>query len=213
MSSPILVIGGGEAISPREHAALPDAELVIAADSGIDRAHEVGLNVDVALGDFDSVSAQGYLKAETAGVELIRHPEDKNETDLELALLHAASLEPDRIVVAGIGGGRLDHLMSSVLLLADGRFASIEVDALVGNERVSVIHRRRTLTGTIGSRVSLLPIGGSVRGVHATGFAYELDDETLQRHSPRGMSNAFVAPLAVVSLDVGVLLAFQELLS
>ena len=213
MSSSVLVIGGGDRISPRELAALPANATVIAADSGLDRAFEVGLEVDVAIGDFDSVSGQGYLRAEAADVELIRYPANKDATDLELAMVHATSLGPDHLWVTAIAGGRIDHFLANVLLLADQRFAGLEVDALLGDQRLSVIHDRRVLTGRIGSLISLLPVGGPAIGVTTAGLQYSLDDETLTSGSPRGMSNVMADPLAVVSLRTGTLLAFQELAS
>ncbi len=211
MSASVVVIGGGDQISPRELAALPAEPTIIAADSGIDRAAEVDLEVDIGIGDFDSVSGQGYLRAEAAGVDLIRYPANKNATDLELAMVHAMSLDPDRLVVTALAGGRFDHLIANVLLLGDQRFSSVEIDAFVGDQRLSIINDRRVLTGQIGSLVSLLPLGGPAVGITTIGLEYGLDNETLVAGSPRGMSNVLVGPLAVVSLLSGTLLAFQEL--
>ena len=53
-----------------------------------------------------------------------RHPAAKDATDLELALDAAIALEPARILVVGSAGGRLDHLLGSILLLADARYAA-----------------------------------------------------------------------------------------
>lgn len=211
MSESVLVVGGGEPISPREMHALSRHSVVIAADSGIDRAYECDLTIDIAIGDFDSVTGQGLLRAESAGAEICRFPGVKNETDLELALLHAMSLEPDRILVVAIGGGRFDHLLSSTLLLADDRLANIDVQALVGNHWLTVVRDSRALTGSVGSTVTLLPIGGPAIGVSTNGLEYPLNAETLPAGSPRGMSNLFSAPLAVVDVQSGVLFALQEL--
>ena len=84
---------------------------MIAADGGVDRALALGLHVDVAIGDFDSVTAAGLAAVEAAGARIERHPTAKDATDLELALDAALALAPARIVVIGSGGGRLDHLL------------------------------------------------------------------------------------------------------
>ena len=109
--------------------ALPDGALVIAADGGIDRALALGLHVDVAIGDFDSVSPAGLAAVEAAGRAIERHPAAKDATDLELALDAALALEPSRILVVGSSGGRLDHLLGSLLLLGDERYAGVTIDA------------------------------------------------------------------------------------
>ncbi len=84
----------------------------------------LGLRIDRAIGDFDSVSAAGLAAAEAAGAIVERHPAAKDATDLELALDAAIALEPARILVVGSAGGRLDHLLGSILLLADDRYAA-----------------------------------------------------------------------------------------
>ena len=66
---------------------LPEAQLVIAADSGGDHADELGLEVDLIIGDFDSCSSKAIEKAN----EVRKFPTDKDVTDLELAL--AATIE------------------------------------------------------------------------------------------------------------------------
>src|SRR3954466_6865419 len=117
----VVIVAGGELPAgalPDLTASLPPALTVIAADGGVDRAHALGLRVDVAIGDFDSVTASGLDAAEAAGARIERHPVGKDATDLELALDAAMALLPSRIVVVGSDGGRLDHLLGSVLLLA-----------------------------------------------------------------------------------------------
>ena len=74
---------------------------MIAADSGIDLALALGLHVDVAIGDFDSVSAAGLATVEAAGALVERYPAAKDATDLELALDAAIALEPAHVIVVG----------------------------------------------------------------------------------------------------------------
>ena len=106
---------------------------MIAADSGVDLALALGLAVDRAIGDFDSVPTPGWPRR-GGGARIERHPAAKDATDLELALDAAIALEPARILVIGCAGGRLDHLLGH-LLLADDRYAGVEVDAYLGGNR------------------------------------------------------------------------------
>jgi thiamine pyrophosphokinase len=109
--------------------------------------------------------------------------------------------------VLGIGGGRLDHFLGNVLLLASPRFASARIDAHVGGAQVSVVHDRVELDGTPGRLCSLLPLGGPAVGVLTDGLRYPLRRETLPPGTTRGVSNEFVASRATVALESGVLLA------
>ncbi len=202
----VVVVAGGHP-SPGPVAALPERPYVIAADSGVDRALAHGLCIDLAIGDFDSVSPAGLAAAEASGAAIERHPPAKDATDLELALDAAIALEPSRILVIGSAGGRLDHLLGAILLLGDARYASATVDAYLHDNRVWVIRGERTLTGAPGEIVSLLPVHGPAEGVTTSGLEYPLNDETLAAGTSRGVSNVFAAIEAVVSVARGCLIA------
>ncbi len=188
---------------------LGEGTLVVAADGGVDRALALGLHVDVAIGDFDSVTAAGLAAVERAGGRAERHPAAKDATDLELALDTALAASPARILVVGSESGRLDHVLSSLLLIADRRYAEAEVDALLGGAQVHVIHGSRTLEGVPGELVSLIAVHGPAEGVTTSGLAYPLASETLVPGTSRGVSNVFTAAEAHVSLERGVLLAIR----
>ncbi len=202
----VVVVAGGHP-SPAGVAELPEQPYVIAADSGVDRAVAHGLRIDLAIGDFDSVSPAGLAAAEAAGAAIERHPPAKDATDLELALDAAIALQPSQILVIGSAGGRLDHLLGSVLLLGDARYASATVDAYLGDNRVWVIRGERALTGAPGEIVTLLPVHGPAKGVTTSGLEYPLHDETLAAGTSRGVSNVFAETEAVVSVKRGCLIA------
>ncbi|HJR94666.1 MAG TPA: thiamine diphosphokinase [Gaiellaceae bacterium] len=205
----VVVVSGGEAPDPRAASAAPVGAPVVAADKGLEHALSLGLDVTLAVGDFDSASPEAVAVAESAGVRIERYPEDKDATDLELALDAAAALEPRRILVLAGEGGRLDHELSALLLLASERYAGMQVDALVGHSWVHVVRGARTFDGTPGELVSLLAIGGPATGVATTGLTYPLRGETLDAGSSRGISNVFAADRAHVAVEDGVLLAIR----
>lgn len=209
MPRTVLVFGGGDELAPAHAARLPVPDLVIAADSGIDRARALGYTVHLAVGDFDSVSAAGLSAVERSGATIRKHPASKNETDLELAMLEALAFRPERIVVVAIGGGRPDHFLANIALLADARFAGTTVDGVLDSGDLFVVHDKRALTGRVGALLSLLPVGGDATGVRTTGLAFPLEGERLPAGSPRGVSNLFAAPEAVVSVESGTLLAIR----
>lgn len=202
--STVVVVAAGEG----PVVAVPEGT-VIAADGGLARAESLGLEVAIAVGDFDSADAEAVRRAEARGTRVLRFPAAKDETDLEIALGHALDLRPDRIVVVASAGGRLDHLLGACLALGDSSLARVQVDALIGEAEVSVVRGTRTIRGTIGGLLSLLPIHGPAEGVRTTGLRYPLDGETLRAGSSRGVSNVFAEEEATVSLERGVLLAVR----
>jgi thiamine pyrophosphokinase len=205
----VVVVAGGEAPEPDAAREVPAAAPVVAADRGLDHAQALGLQVTVAVGDFDSASAGAIAAAEAAGTPIERHPEAKDATDLELALDAALALDPERILVLAGVGERLDHLLSALLVLGASRFASVELDARVGAARVHVVRAQRVLEGAPGELISLFALGGRAEGVRTEGLAYPLADETLEEGSSRGVSNRFSADTARIEVERGVVLAVR----
>ena len=189
--------------------ALPGDAIVVAADGGAECALALGLRVDVAVGDFDSISPAVLEQLERSGTRIERHPAAKDATDLELALDAAVALGPSRVLVVGSAGGRLDHVLGTLLLIAADAYAGVELDARLGEAIVHVVRDERTLSGTPGELVSLFAPHGPATGVTTSGLVYPLRDETLAVGTSRGCSNVFAEHEARISLTGGVLLAVR----
>jgi thiamine pyrophosphokinase len=214
-TSTVVVVTGGDRPDPALLAGLglpPAAErTVVAADSGAGHALALGFEVDVVVGDFDSLDPAALAAIEAAGAEVERHPVAKDATDLELALDTALALGPARVVVVGGHGGRLDHFLANALVLAAPRYAAVELDALVGDAVVSVLRpgREVRIAGRPGQVVTLLPVHGPAEGVRTEGLRYPLHGETLPAGTTRGVSNELVADVGTVRLDAGVVLVVR----
>jgi thiamine pyrophosphokinase len=206
--STIIVVASGAPHST-VRGRLPTDAVVVAADGGVDTALALGLDVSVAVGDFDSVSSEGLAAVEAGGAQIERHPAAKDATDLELALDRAVALGAERIVVVGADNGRIDHLLEGLLLLGSPQYAGVVLDALLGPATAYVVRDRRTLAGVPGELVSLLPLHGPAEGVVTEGLVYPLRGETLHPGSSRGASNVFAEPSATITVTGGVLVALR----
>lgn len=184
---------------------IPEGSLVVAADSGLDHAHRLGFEADLLVGDLDSVSLRASERHE-GNVE--RYLEDKDCTDLELAM-EAAGRRAKAVIVVGGHGGRLDHLLANAELLGDHRWAGAEILWLAGEDLATVVRHRATLHGRPGDLVSLIPVGGHAIGVSTEGLRWSLQNATLGAGSTRGVSNRFTETVALVTVRQGVLLAIQ----
>lgn len=198
----VLVVTGGDPVPPDVASTLPAADLVVAADSGLDHARALGLKPDVVVGDFDSVTTEA-LDAFDGPLE--RHPVEKDATDLELALVRAVASDPDRIVVVGGHGGRLDHFLANALVLTTVP-EGIDVEWRAGKATIHLVRDTIRISGRSGDKVSLVPVGGDACGVRTSGLRWRLDDEDLPSGGTRGVSNEFEEAEATVSLTAGALL-------
>ena len=195
------------------HDLLRPDDLIIAADGGTRHALSLGVVPHVVIGDLDSISPDELAVVEAAGSQVVRHSPRKDETDLELALLHAARRGATEIVVLAALGGRLDQTIANLLLLALPELRGLDVRVVEGPQTAFLIHGGHDGTrieGRPGDTVSLIPLGGDAAGVTTHGLAYPLNDETLHFGPARGVSNIFEGETATVTLCKGLLWVFHQ---
>ena len=78
----------------------PD-DRIFCADGGTRHALALGLTPETIIGDLDSLEPELVAELETAGVTIQRHPADKDQTDLELALELAVAERDAELVKDG----------------------------------------------------------------------------------------------------------------
>jgi thiamine pyrophosphokinase len=191
---------------------IPAHQLVIAADSGLHGAIDLGLRVNVVIGDMDSVDKAVLAAVEANGTTVTQLPRDKDSTDAELALLKAVEMGATKIVLITKGGGRLDHELGVFAVLQNPGLRKCTIEAMWDNSILHLIHGPSsvTITGKQGSNVGLIAAGGSASGITTTGLKWALSNESLAPHSSRGVSNQLVEETAVISLQEGSLFVVQS---
>lgn len=205
----ILILANGDWDAPNDLARLQalaeKALLVVATDGALDHATACGIKADHLIGDLDSVEDASHLEERFPDLAIQRYPEDKDQTDLELAIDWALGQSPSSILVYGATGGRIDHTMANLALLEKGLHSGIPIELISGNESVRLLQGDLALDGVaIGDRVSLLPISLFCT-VSTQGLKYPLTSEKLFRGQGRGISNVVVSIPASVIVESGVL--------
>ena len=185
----------------------PDSDdLVIAADGGYDSLLNRGIRPDVLIGDLDSI------KEMPDGIELIRHPVKKDETDMHLAYLEGRRRGYERFELYGGVGGRADHTFANYCLLsyirAEGCKARLHDKASVA---YAIRNEATRVWGKPGNHVSLFAFGGVASGVFIKGLCYELENGDLTPDFPLGVSNQFVSEYADIEVRDGTLLVIEEI--
>jgi thiamine pyrophosphokinase len=191
------------------HALLAQAELLIAADGGGNALAALGVVPHIVVGDLDSLRPEVAVAFAAAGAAILRHPREKDETDLELALLHAVAMGAQRIDVLGAAGGRWDQWLANVTLLALPELEGRRVRLLDVGQEAYLARGATPIPGAAGETVSLLPLGGLARGITTRGLQYALHDAELRFERSRGVSNVIVAPPAHVTVREGMLLVVR----
>ena len=85
----------------------------IGVDGGCLKLMEEELPIDLAIGDFDSISSGDKEILKNYASNMIEFPSEKDFTDFEEALMWVAKVYPQqKIHVLGAFGGRVDHAIS-----------------------------------------------------------------------------------------------------
>lgn len=190
------------------------ADLLVAADGGLAHLSACDAHPHVLIGDLDSADATMVDTVRSKGTEVIIHPADKDETDFELALHLAVDRGADDITVVGLFGGRVDHQIANITLVAQTRWRhqhTCRIGAHDGTRSMWVVHDEWTLSEPVGRTISLIPWNGDALGVTTSGLQYPLNDETLVMGSSRGMSNVAEAATQRVSVGRGCVLLLVDL--
>lgn len=190
--------------------AAPDA-WVIAADGGARQAKYFGLTVHTLIGDMDSVGLPD-LERLSLTAEVLRHPEEKDETDLELALLLAAERGARWVRVLAALGDRLDQTLGNIYLLALPALRGIDVRLVAGKQEAWLLREGQTaISGAAGDTISLVPLSAEARSVRTENLYYPLRGETLRFGPARGISNVMQSSQATVTLGEGILLVIHTI--
>lgn len=205
------IFTGGDPPHPAMRHVLATHSLIIAADGGFEHAVATGHAPHILIGDMDSVSARHLEEAEAFGIEVIRHPVDKDKTDTELALELALERGKVMLTVVSGGGDRLDHILGFLHSVAPHASEEVHVELWIGAARVDIVPAGSWRHVVVGEEmlVSLIPLGGPARGVTTERLKWELQGDTLEAFSSRGVSNVPLDDTFNVTLDEGVLAVIQ----
>ncbi|MCJ7569487.1 MAG: thiamine diphosphokinase [Anaerolineales bacterium] len=196
----------GPALKARVEAWSPD--LVIAADGGSRHASTLGLHIDLIVGDLDSIEDAQRESLRAQGTQFEHFKAEKDETDLELALLRAVEQGAAEIAVVGIVGDRLDMVLANIHLLTLEALSPIRAEIWLGRQTAWLIRPPgEEFEGAPGDTLSLIPLKGDAIGVTTNGLAYPLRRKTLFFGPARGVSNVMEREVCRVDLEAGILLA------
>jgi thiamine pyrophosphokinase len=186
------------------------ADLVIAADGGALPLLRIGMLPALVIGDLDSLDIAAQAELTARGVELRQFPRAKDETDLELALLYVIDRGATSIDVLGALGGRWDHTLANVAMLAMPELRGRQVRLLDDQQALFVVRDAVELHGQHGDTLSLIPLTGAVHGITTRGLLYPLNDATLEFERARGISNVLLDTPGRVEVREGLLLVVQH---
>jgi thiamine pyrophosphokinase len=213
MSRIVAIMGNG----PLDH--LPDlsrytdeVDVWIGADRGALTLVEHGITVSYAVGDFDSIDADQRRTIEKTAVHFEIYPVEKDQTDMEIALQKAFELQPEKIYLFGVTGGRLDHALINIQLLYT--VTAKKIRGIIADK-----WNRMEMT-TPGTHIveqdehypyiSFVPLTQHVEHLSLKGFYYPLKEHDISWGSTRCISNKLLSNSGTFSYKEGILLLIKS---
>lgn len=178
-------------------------DYLVFVDKGYSRS---SVKPDLLLGDFDSYDMLDYEVDD--GVEVMRFPSEKDETDGELAVREVIGRGYKNLHIYGALGGRQDHVLGNLTLLAIA--ASLGANAVAISDSTTIYFVDKEFSSDMGegTTVSVLPFLGDAHIMYAEGLKYPLRDEKLLQLSTRGISNVALGGAVKISVSEGGVFIF-----
>ena len=193
------IVGAGENygldFSPRPH------DIVIAADAGLSYLEQAEIGADLVIGDFDSLQ---HIPQHSNVRKL---EAEKDDTDMLAAVREGMELGYDRFHIYCGMGGRIDHTLANLQLLAflsqSGKrgllFDKTNVITAITDQTLTF---RKIASGVI----SIFSCTEQSTGVTLQGLKYPLNNAVLTNTFPLGVSNEFTGRESAITVKDGTLL-------
>ncbi|MFA1818615.1 thiamine diphosphokinase [Virgibacillus oceani] len=189
-----------------------EIDIWIGADRGALTLINEQIQLDYAVGDFDSINDTEKRLIQEYAISLKEYPSEKSETDLEIALMKAMDLEADRVYLFGVTGGRLDHELSNIQLLYS--IAAKGVQGMIVNDNN---YLELTFPGTYQITqddhypyISFIPFSKHVEALTLKGFYYPLSNQHISWGSTLCISNKLIKKNGTFSFSEGILLLIKS---
>jgi thiamine pyrophosphokinase len=95
---------------------LQQSDYIIAVDQAVMALYKQRIKIDLAVGDFDSLSNHSMLSQ----LNVVRLNPVKDVTDTHQALVEASKIEHDELyLIGGIGGERIEHFIVHTMFFSE----------------------------------------------------------------------------------------------
>lgn len=195
--SVVLLVCGYQGFIPRGN-----FDKIIGVDKGAYIIASQGKRMDLAIGDFDSVTKEEFDLIQSLSKEVIVLPKEKNETDSEAALAYTQGY--DSVWMTGVIGGRMDHeLINLQLMKQDHRITLLDEyqQVFIADSTVSLQKGEYTY-------VSLFPLVPSC--ISFEGVSYPLNHQWVNSEDLYLVSNEIINQEALLTILSGSLMVVMS---
>lgn len=212
MKTICIVAGGPKNLLPDLSAYHGENTHWVGVDRGVVYLAEKGLEIEQAIGDFDSISSEERKWLVASVKDLSIYPSEKDKTDTDLALDWAISQKPEKILLFGATGGRLDHLYGNIFLLMKQFQAGIPMILIDIHNEMELFQPGSYIAEKKGHfpYVSFIPFSSDVAKLTLEGFKYPLHNRHIPFGSTLCVSNELILSKGTFSFESGILMMIRS---
>ena len=213
MTRAIIFVNGNLSDLSQAKITITKDDCLIAADGGVQHILKLGLTPQIIIGDFDStplILRKKLTKIRKGLINqtptLIKYPRKKDKTDFELVIDYCLGKKLQEIIIFGVLGDRIDHLMANIFLLAkiQTENPAIKIKVIEGKKEIFILNKEIVINGKIGDEISIIPVGEKLEDILTDGLEYQLNNESLLFGSTRGISNVMNKKLVKIKASAGI---------
>lgn len=194
-----IIIGAGNFVN--ELITKEKDDLLICADAGYTYIKDKNIEVDLLVGDFDSI------KELPENIDIYRLPKEKDETDLYVAILEGIKKGYKEFDIYGSLGGRIEHSIANIQILVNLAKQNIKATLIDQNTMINVL--------TEGTHIYNKELKGYISLFSYTdescitikNLKYELDHKLITNIFPLGIDNEFIGLESLVTIHQGMVLS------
>ncbi|MCR5791701.1 MAG: thiamine diphosphokinase [Lachnospiraceae bacterium] len=217
MGACYMIITGGTLKVPflKEQIDSVQPDYIVCVDGALELLFANGISFDVLVGDFDTADPELVLKYREMSanhkIHFMEYNPKKDYTDTDIALRYVMEQKPEKVVILGGTGTRLDHTLANIHLLyqmlplSQSGYLIDEYNKIYATDCDITISK----ASQYGEYVSLIPLNDKVEGLTLEGFKYNTRDITLERNVSLGISNEIEAQEATIRIASGVLMVIE----
>ncbi len=172
------------------------ADYIVGVDGGYDKTPYC----DIFVGDKDSV--QGVISCDK---QILLNVE-KDESDMEIAVNYLLANEIKNMHFYGVLGGRIDHVLANLGIMAKCVQNGINVVAYCNDCDIYMTSDSLKLAVVENSLISLSPFTDTVHIISLEGVKWELFDCDIYKTSSRTISNVAVKKQIQLNVDFGIVM-------
>lgn len=169
------------------------------------------IKLDMAVGDFDSISTDQFLTVLNNTSEVKKFDSIKNQTDTEIALDYAIKLKPKEINLFGVTGRRIDHFFSVMNLFHKTVKDNIKLNIIDKHNKIYLLKPGEYKVKKEKYKyISFFAYDSDVKKLNLTNFKYPLDNYFLSKKDTICVSNELNDGCGFVNFQSGLLLIVES---